>query len=401
MPNTRTRKISQLNRDPLAAPDLAGGLLEMSLPKGPVAGGYVSFAISYEQFTADLAGGSYTALTLAAAKALPAADPPGVVPGMLYGITGKWNGATTNSTVYVHGVKLTAFHRLGVIYDAQGVSRLVQVDVAAGTYAVADFVWEYVGDPANRNVSLGVFDASNTLGDFPFQNTFGANMYACAFGDGLANNTFGNTQINVTAGGYFFGNVLGVECSDCRFGDFNGYNQLGAQVQTLTTGNACNYNVFAPSVKYVQLGDGVKNCIIGAGCNAVKLGNYCERVELYNCGGAGYTSSAPFTVPDGTTDAIYRNNVLQTGSAAGGGPGLPTFDLLDLTTDQMDEVMALQFTNADAPLAATPAWTKPGHSFDATYPNGSSYHFYAGRGNYTPATAGSGVGPRWSRTPKL
>jgi hypothetical protein len=41
-------------------------------------------------------------------------------------------------------------------------------------------------------------------------------------------------------------------------------------------------------------------------------------VELYNCGGAGYTSGAPFEVPAGTTDAVFRNNVRESAGSPGG-----------------------------------------------------------------------------------
>jgi hypothetical protein len=57
-----------------------------------------------------------------------------VSPGMFYSITGDWNATGTNSTVYVHGVKPAAFHRLGVVYGTDGLSQLVEVDAAAGTY---------------------------------------------------------------------------------------------------------------------------------------------------------------------------------------------------------------------------------------------------------------------------
>jgi hypothetical protein len=222
MPNTLTRKISQLNRDPLAAPDLAGGLLEMSLPKGPVAGGYVSFAISYEQFTAgQIKGGSYTALTLATAKALPAADPPGVVPNQLYGVTGRWNATTTDSTVYVHGVKPMAFHRLGVIYDAQGVGQLVEVNVVAGTYTVLNandprFGTTTAADPAAPLSAL--------IGRKPFFGFAGSNPPTGfdTLEDALNNsvNTLSNTgeatieNASLTFGHSFFGNGMLVRIAD-------------------------------------------------------------------------------------------------------------------------------------------------------------------------------------------
>ena len=78
---------------------------------------------------------------------------------------------------------------------------------------------------------------------------------------------------------------------------------------------------------------------------------------------------------------------------------LPTYDLLALTGAQMDEVIAFTYTAGDAPLASTPAWSKPGMWFDALVA-GTAYRYTCGRGNYTPGVAGSGVGPRWSRISK-
>jgi hypothetical protein len=77
---------------------------------------------------------NYLALPLADAKALRLADPPGVVPGRLYGITGDWNATGIASTVYVHGVRPDAYHSLGIVFIAQGAGQLVEVDVVAGTY---------------------------------------------------------------------------------------------------------------------------------------------------------------------------------------------------------------------------------------------------------------------------
>jgi hypothetical protein len=131
MLNPRTRKISQLDPNASATPDLSGALLEMSLQLG--LGIYASRKITYEQFVATLPIGGYVALTLAQAQLLVVAQPAAVRAGTLYGITGKWNAAAADSTVYVHGVRPDAYHALGVMY-AQGAAQLVQVQVMAGTY---------------------------------------------------------------------------------------------------------------------------------------------------------------------------------------------------------------------------------------------------------------------------
>ncbi len=82
----------------------------------------------------EVKNGGSSLLTLTAAQALPLSDPPAVAPNTLYGIMGTWNGEAANSTVYVPGVRPTSYHRLGVLYDAQGVAQLVEVDVVGGTY---------------------------------------------------------------------------------------------------------------------------------------------------------------------------------------------------------------------------------------------------------------------------
>lgn len=111
--------------------ELVGGFFEVEVPAGPVAGGYINKRLSFEQFAALLSS-SYVALSLSSAQGFAAASD--VSPNTLYGITGDWNVTGTDSTVYVHGVRTDAFHNLGLVYDAQGASQLVEVDVAAGRY---------------------------------------------------------------------------------------------------------------------------------------------------------------------------------------------------------------------------------------------------------------------------
>jgi hypothetical protein len=79
----------------------------------------------------------YYDITLNAAKAAIVANPAQVIPGALYGIAGVWNGATTASTIYLHGVKSNAFNSLGITYSAQGAPTVVYVNVSAGTYTAA------------------------------------------------------------------------------------------------------------------------------------------------------------------------------------------------------------------------------------------------------------------------
>lgn len=366
----------------------------------------------------EIKAGGYTALTLAAAQQLRVADPPGVVANTLYGITGKWNGDTTNSTVYLHGVTATAYHRLGVVYDAQGVGQLVQVDAAAGAYSALNandprfgattaadpaaplsaLGWVLVGIPARRNVALGPLAAGTTLAATSYYNVFGYGIQGCTFSGGLYFNEFGSVQNNHQLGLNFQSNVFGAGCSDVRFGDNCQYNELGAGISLVRAGNGCTGNKLAAQTAYVTLGNNVKGCFVGPGCSAVTLSDGCERIELYNCGRGDYGN--PFVIAAGSKDQVWRNNVLV---GTGAGPSLPTVDLLALTTDQMKQVMALTYTDCDADPADSPAWSRPGHWFDALDSQGRNCHFYCGRGTYDPnAPQGTtGAGPAWHYTLKL
>jgi hypothetical protein len=84
------------------------------------------------------------------------------------------------------------------------------------------------------------------------------------------------------------------------------------------------------------------------------------------------------------------------------GLNLLTIDLLDLTGAQLDEVMALTYTDCDADPADSPAWSYPGMWFDAIDPAmGGNYHYYCGRGTYVKGNPTTGAGPAWHRVEKL
>ena len=130
-------------------------------------------------------------------------------------------------------------------------------------------------------------------------------------------------------------------------------------------------------------------------------------VTLDVLGAGALATEDAYELDDNNPDApaipvVFSYDATSTSTAprGAGGPGLPTRDLLDLTPALMDAVMALVFTDGDAPLADTPADSYPGQWFDAIDATGDAWHYYCGRGNYTPGAAGSGAGPRWSRTPK-
>ena len=121
------------------------------------------------------------------------------------------------------------------------------------------------------------------------------------------------------------------------------------------------------------------------------------QVYLYKVLVAGGPYPAP-TASDGSGTADLQAIGKPTGNAASGN----TRDLLDLTTDFMQAVMGLAYTDCDADPAASPAGSFPGQQFDAIY-NGNNCHFYCTRGTYDPAApAGTtGVGPAWHYFIKL
>jgi hypothetical protein len=106
------------------------------------------------------------------------------------------------------------------------------------------------------------------------------------------------------------------------------------------------------------------------------------------------------TIGAGATDIWPVGTIDERGSAAAAGPVV--VDLLDLTGAQMDEVMALAYTDCDADPAASPAWSYPGMQFDAIDPAaGGNYYYYCSRGTYVPGNTTTGAGPAWHRVEKL
>jgi hypothetical protein len=102
----------------------------------------------------------------------------------------------------------------------------------------------------------------------------------------------------------------------------------------------------------------------------------------------------------GATDIWPVGTIDERVSAVGAGPAV--VDLNDFTGAQMDEVIALIYTDGAADPAASPAWSRPGMWFEAFDPaTGGYYHYYCGRGTYIPGNPTSGAGPCWHRIEKL
>jgi hypothetical protein len=87
---------------------------------------------------------------------------------------------------------------------------------------------------------------------------------------------------------------------------------------------------------------------------------------------------------------------------ASGGAAFTTYDLLALTSAQMDAVMALAYDdNNDADPAASPSWSKPGMWFRALDANGDAWEYKCGRQSYIPGVSGRGQGPCWGRITRI
>lgn len=117
--------------------------------------------------------------------------------------------------------------------------------------------------------------------------------------------------------------------------------------------------------------------------------------------------AVPVFVPSGTTPEGYPKYTHASGATVidqrggPGGGGGPSLDLLDLSIEQLDEVLALSYDDDGQAQGATPAWSRPGHEFEAKYLSGEAYHFYCRRGLYVPGDATTGAGPRWHRSLRL
>lgn len=107
-------------------------------------------------------------------------------------------------------------------------------------------------------------------------------------------------------------------------------------------------------------------------------------------------SGGPFPAFTGVEDDYWKPAAAPSGSGTGG----PTLDLLDLTTDFIQAVIALSYTDCEAAPGDSPAGSYPGQWFDAYVTFGGTRRkarFTCGRQSYDPAApAGTtGVGPCW------
>jgi hypothetical protein len=358
------------------------------------------------------AGATVVEATLVEAQALLTATPPTVAAGSLYAITGDWNATGTDSTVYVLAVNATAFDLSGTVLQADGTLAAVQVDVAAGTYVVEDyatrtelaavtggapqwvagaqkqgalvfnagFVYRVKQDIANGVTAptatnafyLKLGDLSSITKLIP-ASADTTNLLAThndlgwySVGNPLAGNWTTDPNFSLSAfsfstldgtGNRFFG-TLGGDCVitstllNSRFYSFltalviaDGARELDITFcSNLTLGARCTYSAF-------------KNC------QYVQVGNDCANLEVINCYG---TSGAPFLIPQGTKNKVYRNNKEVTDGTGSGSVSLKP-DLSGKEADAAPSVLAV--SNALATLDQS----KP---FGAYRNDGTGYRGY-------------------------
>lgn len=120
--------------------ELPGGLFEVEVLTGPVAGAYVNKKLTLEQLLAYLHEGDRL-ISLSDAKQL-LDDGAVATDKRFYTITGLWNGSTTSSSVVVQGLASNLFAPRGYLVpdpNSQGsnpAGQWVVVNVAAGTYSL-------------------------------------------------------------------------------------------------------------------------------------------------------------------------------------------------------------------------------------------------------------------------
>jgi hypothetical protein len=133
--------ISDLNPVVTTVTELPGGLFEVEVLTGPVAGAYVSKRLTVEQLVAYvLSQATAPALTLTALAELIDIqnelrnDRAPFTPGVRYNITGDWNASgDPTQVVYVQAATVNSLEKVGTLHQAGQPDTGVEVDVVAGT----------------------------------------------------------------------------------------------------------------------------------------------------------------------------------------------------------------------------------------------------------------------------
>ena len=208
---------------------------------------------------------------------------------------------------YSGSVSLAFYRQLAVLPNlAPLTARMDALELTGG-------IWQFIGDPGDNNLSQGPFDTANSTisGN---QNTFYGFVGSIEFGPICNDNRLEANVFNVKFGTRCSFNHIGAESVNVQFGDNCQHNDIGADIGTVTFGHDCQYNTIGASCTSIVLGDSCTHITMTPQCSDIVLGDGCQRLTFINCNG---TSNVPLVIPAGTTDAVYRNNVLVTANAGG------------------------------------------------------------------------------------
>lgn len=145
-----------------------------------------------------------------------------------------------------------------------------------------DLPYEFIGNPANQNIARGplgsnTFSGSftrNTFGTLIQGNTVGNNFYHNIIEDNFINNTIGTDFMENHVSHYFTYNTIGNNLQFSTFGIFTTRNNIGNNCSDIHFSSHCNFNT---------------------------IGDNCYNIQLYNCD--------HLTIPNGTNNVAYRNNI--------------------------------------------------------------------------------------------
>jgi hypothetical protein len=153
-----------------AATELPGGLFEVDVPVGPVAGAFLSRKLTTEQLVdylggQGLGGGLLSQYLTNTQQQLQNGTP--LESGVQYLLTGDWNASgEADQAVAVHAATTTRFRTNGTLFKFNQAPQEVVVDVAAGT-AVA-----VLATLAARAANLYAHYADNTVAPFATLDAF-------------------------------------------------------------------------------------------------------------------------------------------------------------------------------------------------------------------------------------
>ena len=183
--------------------------------------------------------------------------------------------------------------------------------------------WELVGNPIGGNIARSPASSTNTFGAGHRANTYGLNHDNNTYGAGHRYNVYGHQHAAITYGDTHVNNRYENGHFACLYGSFHGNNWYGGAHQNNVYGSNHFGNTYGGSCLGLLIGDNFQGSNIGYGCESIQVDDRCRYiimrsssnvhicsdcndVEIINCNG---TPGAPFVIPSGTTNAVFRNNL--------------------------------------------------------------------------------------------